>query len=94
MLLDFDINQGQYNFESSSLMIANHSISGGLGTNVHMKAANQVKFVNGFKANGGTRLKVTIGACGSGVVNMMGDPSTPNEIMESVKVEAIIKEVD
>ncbi len=92
VLLDFDINQGQYNFESSSLINANHFITGGLGTNVHLKAANQVKLVNGFRAYADTRVKITIGACGSGVVNLTGDPATFNEIAQSVKVKALKKE--
>ncbi len=79
VLVDYDIYQGQYSFESSNLILANHFIHGGLGTRVHMKAANQVKMVNGFKISAGTYARISIGTCGSGPLVLTEDPSKQAE---------------
>lgn len=89
VLLDYDINQGQYSYESSGLLQANHFISGGLGTNVHMKAANKVKLVNGFRADANTYVRVSIGACGSGVIELTDDDTRSASMTESIKVKAL-----
>ncbi len=67
VLVDYDIDEGQYNFESSNQIYANHWITGGLGAQVRMRAGSQIRVQNGFKASAGTSVKMSIGNCGTGV---------------------------
>ncbi|MEO5581873.1 MAG: hypothetical protein ABIR66_04230, partial [Saprospiraceae bacterium] len=89
VLVDYDINQGQYNFESSNVLYAYKDIVGGIGTNVTMKAANQIKLQNGFKAFADSHVKLSIGACGSGVLGIANstspnmDPKNPMKITKA-----------
>ncbi len=66
--LYFPLNQGQYAFESSNLILANSSIQGGMGTQVRLKAASQIKFTNGFHIYPDSYLHAVIGNCGTGPV--------------------------
>lgn len=90
VLVDFDINQGQYSFESSNLLYANKFITGGLGAKVTLKAAQRIYFQNGFKAEAGTSVKALIGNCGSGVIGISSMPNEPytsrsDEVLQQVQ---------
>ncbi len=87
VLVDFEINQGQYSFESSNTIHAYHWITGGLGANVKMKAQNRITFLNGFHAWPDTYLHAKIGGCGSALVTFQGsipviDPVEINPVIE------------
>jgi photosystem II stability/assembly factor-like uncharacterized protein len=71
--INYNINQGQFNFEASGTITANKYISGGIGTRVTMKAGNRITFSDGFKASYGSYTRATIGSCGSGVLSKPGD---------------------
>jgi hypothetical protein len=71
--INYNINQGQFNFEASATINANKYISGGIGTRVTMKAGNRITLSNGFKASFGSYTRATIGNCGSGVLSKPTD---------------------
>ncbi len=89
VLVDFDINQGQYNFESSNAIYAYNPISGGLGVNVTMKAANQIKLLPGFRIYQDSRMKIKIGNCGSGIIGLSTNPATKPERSEDINIERV-----
>lgn len=81
ILVDFEINQGQYNFESSNLIYAYHNMTGGIGTRVTLKAANKVILQNGFRAFPDTYVRVGIGNCGTGPLGLTTDtPSSSTQV--------------
>lgn len=69
VIINYDIWQGQYNFESSGVIEASRNISGGLGTRVTMKAASRISLKDGFSINNGSYLRIISGNCGSGVIS-------------------------
>lgn len=84
VLINFNIFQGQYNFEASSAISANSTINGNLGTRVTMKAGNKITWSPGFRASNGSYIRAVIGNCGSGVLSSATD-STLKPITEPVK---------
>ncbi len=89
VLVDFDINQGQYSFESSNLLYAYKMITGGIGANVKMKASNQIKFQHGFRVNADSYLKASIGNCGSGIQGLNNNPADLSPIPMDAPLEKI-----
>jgi len=68
--LNYDINQGQFNFETSNTIFANAAINGQLGTRVTLKAGSRITLqAPDFKASAGTYFRAVIGDCGSGVLS-------------------------
>lgn len=84
VLINFNIFQGQYNFEASSAISANSIINGNLGTRVTMKAGNKITWSPGFRASNGSYIRAAIGPCGSGVLSSTTD-STIKTIAEPAK---------
>ncbi len=74
--LNYNISQGQYSFESSNQIIADHWINGGLGVNVNLKAANQIKLEPGFWIFPASKVRMTIANCGSGVTGLTSPDET------------------
>ncbi|HLF65228.1 MAG TPA: hypothetical protein VI603_15795 [Saprospiraceae bacterium] len=85
--VNYEINQGQYNFESSNLIYAYRPIGGGIGTRVTMKAAGQVRLQNGFRVYPDSYVRIAIGNCGSGPLSLTDDPSNLTDTIEAAKVK-------
>lgn len=81
--VNFEINQGQFNFESSNLIYAYFPIGGGIGTRVTMKAAGQIKLQNGFRIYPDSYVRMGIGNCGSGILGMNNSPSGTDTMIDS-----------
>ncbi len=60
--------EGYQYYEASDIISINTTVSGGLGTDVYLKAANYINFTDGVEAkDNGTELKAYINDCGIGI---------------------------
>jgi hypothetical protein len=75
--LNFPLDQGQHAYEASNEIIASSTVVGGIGTTLRLKAANRIRFVNGFRIYPDSYLRAKIGDCGSGPVPFMESGSPP-----------------
>lgn len=66
--------QGFHFTETSSTILISTTVSGGLGTDIYLKASNFIDFKEGFEAkDNGTRLKAYISACGTNLPPLNGN---------------------
>ncbi|MFZ1676282.1 MAG: 3-coathanger stack domain-containing protein [Saprospiraceae bacterium] len=77
--VNYEINQGQYNFEASTIIYAYDNITGGIGTRVTMKAGDQIRLQNGFRANQDTYVRIAIGGCATGPLGLTGNEPNPQK---------------
>jgi hypothetical protein len=89
--INYDINQGQYNIEASNIIYAYKPITGGIGTRVTMKAGNQIRLQNGFRAYPDTYARFAIGACGTGPLGLVENPTDTSVVKTKEVINLEIK---